>query len=246
VTVGSPHLPRRDIGRTIALAKAFRRERSHPEELYTLMAEDAVRSVGSYRPVDGTDWVDVGSGPSYVADAVERRGGRCINVDRDAAEFELHGRHARLAVVGDACVLPIRSECVDIVHCSNVVEHVPDAVPLFDELVRVTKREGIVYLSFTNWLSPWGGHETSPWHYLGGERALRRYERRHGPAKNRYGESLFRLHLGPVLRGLAQRDDVRVLSVAPRYYPGWTRWIVRVPGVREVATWNAEVILQRR
>ena len=52
--------------------------------------------------------------------------------------------------------------------------------------------DGIVFVAFTNWLSPWGGHETSPWHYLGGERAARRYQRRHGePPKNRYGRSLY-------------------------------------------------------
>ena len=48
------------------------------------------------------------------------------------------------------------------------------------EMARVVRPGGLVYCSYTLWLSPWGGHETSPWHFLGGHRAARRYEQRHG------------------------------------------------------------------
>ena len=43
----------------------------------------------------------------------------------------------------------------------------PDPMGLIEEMIRVTRPGGLVYLSFTNWYSPWGGHEMSPWHYLG-------------------------------------------------------------------------------
>ena len=46
---------------------------------------------------------------------------------------------------------------------------------MIDEMVRVTRPGGTVFVSFTPWWSPWGGHETAPWHYLGGEYARRRY-----------------------------------------------------------------------
>ena len=35
-------------------------------------------------------------------------------------------------------------------------------------MVRVTKPGGLVFVSYTVWWGPWGGHETAPWHYLGG------------------------------------------------------------------------------
>src|SRR6266700_2024506 len=47
------------------------------------------------------------------------------------------------------------------------LEHVPDPMGLAEEMIRVTRPGGLVYLSYTNWYSPWGGHEMSPWHYLG-------------------------------------------------------------------------------
>ena len=92
-----------------------------------------------------------------------------------------------------------------------------------------------------------GGHETAPWHYLGGEWAAQRYERRHRrPAKNRYGVSLFPLHIGRVLGWARLHSEVDLLDAFPRYYPYWTRPLVRLPGIREVATWNLVMVLRRR
>ena len=59
-------------------------------------------------------------------------------------------------------------------------------------MLRVTRPGGVAFISYTSWYGPWGGHETAPWHFLGGARARRRYTARHGhEPKNKYGESLF-------------------------------------------------------
>ncbi len=105
----------------------------------------------------------------------------------EAARRERHRRAVmpgRLAsgrtIAGDGNRLPLGDGVADVVFSSNVLEHVPRPRRFLDEMVRVTRPDGTVYLSFTAWYSPWGGHETAPWHYLGGHRAARRYERRHG------------------------------------------------------------------
>jgi hypothetical protein len=104
-----------------------------------------------------------------------------------------------------------------------------------------------VFIGVTNWLSPWGGHETSPWHYLGGRRAAERYERRHGrPPKNQFGSSLYRVGVGELLAWARTDPSVRLIDAFPRYYPRWCRPLVRVPGVREVATWNLGLAMERR
>jgi hypothetical protein len=111
-------------------------------------------------------------------------------------------------------------------------------------MIRVTRPGGVIYLAFTNWYSPWGGHEMAPWHYLGAGYAEKRYTRRtHRPPKNRPGTGLFPVHVGPTLRGLRSRDDVVVLDAIPRYYPRWTRFLLAVPGLREVVTWNLLLVL---
>ncbi len=114
-------------------------------------------------------------------------------------------------------------------------------------MVRVTRPGGTVYLSYTPWLSPWGGHETAPWHYLGGGYARRRYRRRTGrEPKNRFGESLFAVSAGGAVRWARRCPDADLLAVFPRYHPWWATWVARVPLLREVASWNVVVVLRRR
>jgi len=108
------------------------------------------------------------------------------------------------SIVASATRLPIASGAVDVRFSSNVLEHVRDWPAMLAEMVRVTRPGGIIFVTFTNWLSRYGGHETSPWHYLGGERAVAWYQRRHGTMpKNRYGHSLHPVSVADVLL----RDD---------------------------------------
>jgi SAM-dependent methyltransferase len=176
---------------------------------------------------------------------------------QDAAEQarrELHRRAVkagRLApgrtIAGDGNRLPFRDGTADVSFSSNVLEHVPDAARFLNETIRVTRPGGIIYLSFTAWYSPWGGHETAPWHFLGGHRAARRYEQRHGrPPGNKFGTSLFACHVGPTLRMARAHPGVDVVAALPRYYPDWMRWLIEVPGLRELATWNLLLVLRRR
>ena len=113
-----------------------------------------------------------------------------------------------------------RHRSVDISYSSNVLEHVVSYRSMLAEMVRVVAPGGVIDLTFTNWLSPWGGHETSPWHYLGGEWSARRFERKTGaPPKNRFGVSLFRLDVHDVMSWCEACSDVEVLDT----FPGTTR-----------------------
>jgi hypothetical protein len=47
------------------------------------------------------------------------------------------------------------------------------------------------------------------------------------------------------MRMLRSRDDLEILDALPRYYPRWCRAVLRVPGVREIATWNLLVVMRR-
>ncbi|MGZ7281862.1 hypothetical protein ACXWQV_09960, partial [Streptococcus pyogenes] len=83
----------------------------------------------------------------------------------------------------------------------------------------------LVFISYTTWWGPWGGHETAPWHYLGGRRARRRYARRHGhEPKNKFGESLFAVSVADGLRWARGQDGADVVHLLPRYNPWWSRW----------------------
>jgi ubiquinone/menaquinone biosynthesis C-methylase UbiE len=236
---------RADLARSADHLRAFRAEQTSPGQLYELMAHDAVRQISGYEDLRRARVLDVGGGAGYFADAVVAAGGHCVTSEFARTELALHGRAASEPVLADGRALPFADAAFDVVHCSNVLEHCPEPLRILDDLLRVAKPEGMVYVSFTNWLSPWGGHETSPWHYLGGGRALARYERLHGRAKNRFGESLFPLSVGTVLAWLQNTSGFEQLDVSPRYLPAALRSIVRLPGVREFATWNLRVLLRK-
>jgi hypothetical protein len=51
--------------------------------------------------------------------------------------------------------------------------------------------------------------------------------------------------IGAALSWAYGRDDVTVESAAPRYLPGWATPVVRIPGVREILTWNLLLVLRK-
>src|SRR5689334_18376698 len=160
------------------------------------MVGDLWLGVRGERPV-GRTLLDVGGGPGYFATAFGDAGVRYIGVEPD--ESEMHaagpaftGNTADTFVRASGLALPFADDSVDICLSSNVAEHVPRPWQLVACSLRVTRPGGLVVLSYTVWLGPFGGHEMGLSHYLGGERAAARYARKHGhPAKNHYGSSLF-------------------------------------------------------
>ncbi|MBB1253735.1 class I SAM-dependent methyltransferase [Streptomyces sp. OF3] len=234
------------IRRSLTLFRAFMNEQSEPEHCYGLLARDAVSQVERYEPLTGRTVLDIGGGSGHFTEEFRRRGARCYLFEPDPAELGAHGRRTPGAVLADGYLLPVPDGTADVCFSSNVLEHVADPQTFISEMVRVTRPGGLIYLSFTNWYSPWGGHETAPWHYLGAARARARYERKHGrPAKHTLGENLFAVHVGPTLRHVRSRDDVQVVTARSRYWPFLAGAITRVPGVREIATWNLLLILRR-
>jgi glycosyltransferase involved in cell wall biosynthesis len=239
--------PERGVRRSVHLFRLFRREQVDPDRFYHYLAADTMRQLRGYMDPAGTTAVDIGGGPGYTAEALRAAGADCMVVDFSMAELGLHDRVPDSAVQGDGQSLPLRSSSAQVVHSSNVLEHVPDWEAMLSEMVRVLEPErGIGYLNFTNWFSPWGGHETSPWHLLGGERAVARYTRKYGRRpKNEFGVSLFRLDIAQVLAWFAKQSDVEVVWVGPRYLPEWMRWIAHTPAVRELITWNLVIVFRR-
>jgi glycosyltransferase involved in cell wall biosynthesis/ubiquinone/menaquinone biosynthesis C-methylase UbiE len=236
------------VRRSIELVQHFRLEQTDPDRFYRHLAHDTVAQLRTFVELRGATVLDVGGGTGFTSEALRQAGATCTVMDFDNAELHLHERCPVQGVLGDAQRMPVRDGSVDVAVASNVLEHVPDPFAALREITRVLKPgSGVAYVSFPNWYSPWGGHETSPWHWFGGERAVERYERTYGhPPKNVVGESLFPIHIGAVLKWFGRSNDLEVLWKGPRYYPSWTRPLVLVPAVREFATWNLLVIARRR
>ncbi|MEU9122331.1 class I SAM-dependent methyltransferase [Streptomyces sp. NPDC048506] len=234
------------LRRSYALFRAFLREQTDPEHCYRLLAVDAADQVERHLPLSGAVVADVGGGAGHFTEEFRRRGAHGYLFEPDAAELTARGTAPEGAVIADGYLLPLADGAADVCFSSNVLEHVADPQTFLSEMVRITRPGGLIYLAFTNWLSPWGGHETAPWHYLGAERARNRYHRRTGrDAKHTLGQNLFAVHIGPTLRHVRTRDDIALVTARSRYAPFLAELIPRLPGIREFATWNLLLILRR-
>lgn len=234
----------RTAGRSLALFRSFLVEQSDPVRFYGDLAADTIQIVSAHEPLAGRSVLDVGAGPRQFAAAFRAVGASYVGLD--VAVGDLSAQSAP-EVVGQGEQLPFADGSVDIVVSSNVMEHVPRPGVVGREMLRVVRPGGLVLISYTAWASPWGGHETSPWHLLGGEYAARRYERVHGhPPKNRFRESMFATRVGDGLRWARSLEEATLVEAIPRYHPDWAGWVVEVPGLREVASWNLLMVLRRR
>jgi SAM-dependent methyltransferase len=238
---------RADLARSVRLFGEFRHEQSDPARFYTALAADSAAQVEYYHDLAGQLLLDVGGGPGYFRDAFEAAGATYVALDADVGELSGAGAIDTRTVIGSGMQLPFRDASVDICYSSNVLEHVSAPWRMADEMVRVTRPGGLAFISYTTWFGPWGGHETSPWHYLGGRRARRRYASRHGyEPKNKFGESLFAVTVADGLRWARTQQGADVVHLLPRYNPWWSRWLLRVPLVREVVTWNLVLVVRKR
>jgi SAM-dependent methyltransferase len=243
---------RATLARSLRLLREFRFEQRHPARFYGALAEDTSAMIADLWRAStdssptGRTLLDVGGGPGYFAAAFADVGVQYIGVEPDPAEM-----HAGPAAAGGAATyvrasgmaLPFADASVDICLSSNVAEHVPQPWRLGREMLRVTKPGGLVVLSYTVWLGPFGGHEMRLAHYLGGARATGRYTRKHGhPPKNNYGSSLFDVSVTDGLDWAASTGAL--LAAFPRYHPRWAWWMTSTPLLREFLVSNLVLVLR--
>ena len=243
---------RATLSRSLRLLGEFRFEQTDPARFYGALADDTVALVTSLwtelrgdNPT-GRTLLDVGGGPGYFATAFTEAGLDYVGVEPDPGEMHAGPAGepgAGTFVRASGMALPFADDSVDICLSSNVAEHVREPWVLGREMLRVTRPGGLVVLSYTVWLGPFGGHEMGFTHYLGGRRAADRYARRHGHRpKNDYGSSLFAVSANDGLQWAASTGAL--IAAFPRYHPRWAWWMVDVPLLREFTVSNLVLVLR--
>ncbi len=244
VGAGRPSFAPPTIASKSELFKLFLSEKDDPEPFYTKLAD---RSVAEFPfPLRDRFVLDLGAGPGHYTAALQRAGAEVVPIDLGAENMRKAGAAGLAAVQTDATCLPVPERSFDGIFCSNMLEHVPVASQVIDEIERVLKPGGWAWISWTNWYSPWGGHNITPWHLLGPKVGPKVYERIHGgpPDRNPVFDGLWPTYIGRILADVEGRSKLRVLDAVPRYYPS-QRWVLRVPGLREVVTWNCLIMVER-
>lgn len=160
---------RATLRRSLRLLADFRYEQRDPARFYRTLAADTAAMIGDLwlathsEPPVGRTLLDVGGGPGYFATAFSDAGVGYIGVEPDPDEMHAAGPaftgRPGMFVRASGMALPFADDSVDICLSSNVAEHVPRPWQLGTEMLRVTKPGGLVVLSYTVWLGPFGGHE---------------------------------------------------------------------------------------
>lgn len=230
------------------LHKLIIRFLEHRDDLgfYQLQAEDTVRWLDKIgvKLDGGVRVLDLGCGHGMIGGELMKRG--CQVTFADEANYllpeynnvdyrEIDIERDDLGSLGT----------FDLIICSNVLEHIPRPARLLCSVDRILNPGGKFYLSWTNWLSPAGGHEFTPFHYLGPRWGHRVYDRvvrkprRHTPYVN-----LFPVSIGGVLGILSKNPNLSVIHVLPRYYPELS-FIMLIPVLREFLAFNCLILAER-
>jgi SAM-dependent methyltransferase len=221
---------------------------SHRDDphFYTLQAREAIRWIegGGVTPGPATHVLDLGAGHGIFGAELMKRG--CPVTFADESNLLL----PEIASAPFSKINLDRDDITtlgkyDLVICSNVLEHLSKPFEFLASAGQILKPGGHLYLSWTNWLSPWGGHEFSPFHYLGARRGHLLYDkwsgrqRIHTPYVN-----LFPTYIGRTLDLIRRQPGLRVIRAAPRYYSELA-FILSIPLLREFLAWNCALLIRK-
>lgn len=201
--------------------------------------------------------LDLGSGLGGYALEWQRCGGYVVAFDLSVMSPTL--RQAGIpSLYGDAQRLPFSSDIFDMVFCASLIEHVPHPDCLVREVRRVLRPGGICYLSFPPFYSPRGGHEFSPFHYLGETLAIKlsRRDRKIPEWLRKYydirlsapsfaatykGWGLYQMTIARARR-LIKESGLTIRHIGTRYVPVN---LAAIPILGEILAWHVQMILEK-
>jgi len=125
---------------------------------------DALRTAG-IDPRE-TRLLDIGCSTGILTRHYAEFFGRVVGIDIDdgAVEWARQNRAAyNLSYqIGDSMELPFLTGEFELVTCTHIYEHVPDAQRMLDEIHRVLRPGGLCYFAAENRLRIWDGHYNLP------------------------------------------------------------------------------------
>ncbi len=132
----------------------------------------------------------------------------------------------------------------DLVIFSNVFEHLANPDKFIAECSKLLKPTGKLYLSWTNWLSPFGGHDFAPFHYLG-PRSGRwiKYKLTGKWSEHVPYAGLYPTYIGRTLKKIRATPGLKVSRICSRYYTEFS-FLLRIPIAREFLAWNCALLIE--
>lgn len=219
---------------------------SADEVFYAMQADDSIRWLKEMGVKLGADVkvLDLGCGHGIFGEQIEKTGCHVTYSDegnwvlprlKDRPFVSLNLDQDRMTGLGR----------YDLVICSNVLEHLSKPEKFLQEARDILLPGGHLYLSWTNWLSPWGGHEFSPFHYFGPKLGIKIYDKvMKRPRKHTPYENLFPTYIGETCEQIRNTPGIEVVKVVPRYYTE-LGFLMKIPFLREFLSWNCAILIKR-
>lgn len=187
--------------------------------------------------------LDLGSGFGGYSQELSNAGANVYAIDLNIIR---HPQVHFFQIKGDCNNLPIRSESMDLVFCSSLIEHISDQDQLILEINRVLKKHGFCYLSFPPFFSPVGGHQFKPFHLLGEGFAVMLSKFMYGLKVESYQTSFGNWGLYPTtiqkVLNLVKSNNFKIIDVTTRFSP---LNFAKFPVFNEILTWHVEFIVQK-
>jgi len=105
--------------------------------------------------------LDLGCGDGYWSIALAKVAKHVYAIDQEkyfVNSAKTFSRKRNISyIVGDACAIPF-NKCFDFIWCSQVIEHVHDDRKVFQEMKRVLKPEGLIFIT-TTYAPLWNSEE---------------------------------------------------------------------------------------
>src|ERR1051325_11383702 len=188
---------------------------------YFLQAQDAIEWIehGGVKLDGETRALDLGCGHGIFGAELKKRGCQVTFADED---------NSLLPEISNAPFIKVNIDKEDIGKlgefdldiCSNVLEHLTRPTEFLASAHKILTPQGKLYLSWTNRLSPWGGHESSPFHYFGAKSGHKLYDKLGKPKRiHTPFENLYPTYIGSIFKAVRQVSALRIVRAAPRYYP---------------------------
>ena len=128
--------------------------------------KEVIEKLDGLVPIRNKVVLDVGCGWGEFTFEAMQKGAIAYGIEPDSELLEIsvlllrkQGRFAKAR----AEAIPFRDEIFDIVICNSVIEHVKDIRTSLEEMIRVLRKGGYLYLLAPNYLYPYEGHYKTRW-----------------------------------------------------------------------------------
>lgn len=109
--------------------------------------------------------LNVGCGPGRSSQYLSSFGEvTSIEYDKDCCEFASE-RTGLQIINGSITELPFQDEMFDLVCAFDVIEHVEDDQLAVSEMIRVAKKEGVIFITVPTFMSLWSHHDVINHHF---------------------------------------------------------------------------------